>query len=209
MHKPCVICRRHLLCQLGASGLLAVMWPTTIGTTPEAVQEAMRQRLGGRQPQPGGITLTLQKIAETGNSVPLTVTVDSPMTPEDHVLRLHVFVPGNPEPVAATYHLGVRAGKGEISIRIRLARSQTVLALAEMSNGSVRSAAASIVVTLGACIDVTERRYDMTAPRIRVPRKANPYVAFYTVASESGRLQFAWIDDNGTVYATEAEITVE
>jgi sulfur-oxidizing protein SoxY len=75
------------------------------------------------------------------------------MTPEDHVLRMHVFVPGNPEPVAVTYHLGVRAGKAEISTRIRLARSQMVLALAEMNDGSVRLAAASIVVTLGACVE--------------------------------------------------------
>jgi sulfur-oxidizing protein SoxY len=99
------------------------------------------------------MTLTLPKIAETGYSVPLTVAVDSPMTPEDYVERLHIVVGGNPEPVAATYHLGVRAGKAEISTRIRLARSQTVLALAEMSDGTVRSATASIVVTLGACID--------------------------------------------------------
>jgi len=113
----------------------------------------MRQRIGTREPQPGGVTLRLPKIAETGNSVPLTVTVESPMTPNDHVLRLHVFVEGNPEPVAATYHLGARAGKAEISTRLRLARSQIVLALAEMSDGSVRSGTASIVVTLGACVE--------------------------------------------------------
>lgn len=152
-HAAYAIHRRTLLCQLGATGLWAVLWPGAAWSTPEAVQQAIRQRIGRREPQPGGMTLTLPKIAETGNSVPLTVTVDSPMTPEDHVLRLHVFVPGNPEPVVATYHLGVRAGKSEISTRIRLARSQTVLALAEMSNGSVRSATASIVVTLGACVD--------------------------------------------------------
>jgi sulfur-oxidizing protein SoxY len=99
------------------------------------------------------MTLSLSKIAETGNSVPLTITVESPMTPDDHVLRIHVFVPGNPEPVAATYHLGARAGKAQISTRIRLARTQTVLALAEMSDGIVRSDAANILVTLGACID--------------------------------------------------------
>jgi sulfur-oxidizing protein SoxY len=99
------------------------------------------------------MTLTLPKIAETGNSVPLTVTVDSLMSAEDHVQRIHVFVPGNPEPVAATYRLGVRAGRAQISTQIRLARTQTVLALAEMSDGSVRSDAASIVVTLGACVD--------------------------------------------------------
>jgi sulfur-oxidizing protein SoxY len=142
-----------MLCRLGTAGLLAVLWPVSAWTTPEAVQQAVRERIGTREPQSGGITLTLPKLAETGNAVPLTVVVDSPMTPEDHVLRMHVFVPGNPEPVAATYHLGVRAGKAEISTRIRLARSQMVLALAEMSDGSVRSATASIVVTLGACVE--------------------------------------------------------
>jgi sulfur-oxidizing protein SoxY len=68
-------------------------------------------------------------------------------------VRIHLFVEGNPEPVAATYHLGERAGRAEIHTRIRLARSQTVLTLAELNHGVVRSAAASIVVTLGACID--------------------------------------------------------
>lgn len=148
-----LISRRALLRQLGATGLLLALWPSSAWTTPEAVQQAIRQRIGAREPQPSGMTLTLPKLAETGNSVPLTITVDSPMTPEDHVLRIHVFVPGNPEPVAATYHLGIRAGKAQVSTQIRLARTQTVLALAEMSDGSVRSDAASIVVTLGACVD--------------------------------------------------------
>lgn len=147
-----LLSRRALLQRLGAV-MLATLRPASARATPEAVQEAIRQRIGTREPQPGGVTLRLPKIAETGNSVPLTVTVDSPMTPEDHVLRLRVFVEGNPEPVAATYHLGQRAGKAEISTRIRLARSQTVLALAEMSDGSVRSGTASIVVTLGACVE--------------------------------------------------------
>jgi sulfur-oxidizing protein SoxY len=148
-----LINRRTLLRQLGAAGLLLAMRPSSAWATPEAVEQAIRQRIGERQPQPGGMTLTLPKIAETGNSVPLTVTVDSSMTREDHVLRIHVFVPGNPEPVASTYHLGVRAGKAQVSTQIRLARTQTVVALAEMSDGSVRSEAASIVVTLGACVD--------------------------------------------------------
>lgn len=148
-----VLSRRTLLCRLGATGMLVVMRPLAAWSTPEAVQQAIRERIGERQPQPGGMLLTLPKIAETGNSVPLTVTVDSPMTPENHVLRIHIFVPGNPLLVAATYHLGVRSGKAEISTRIRLARTQRVLALAEMHDGSVRSDAASIVVTLGACVE--------------------------------------------------------
>jgi len=145
--------RRTLLQRLSAAGMLVVLRPAGAWATQETVQQAIRQLIGAREPQPGGVTLRLPKIAETGNSVPLTVTVDSPMTPEDHVLRIHVFVEGNPEPVAATYHLGQRAGRAEISTRLRLARSQTVLALAEMSDGSVRSGSASIVVTLGACVE--------------------------------------------------------
>ena len=148
-----LISRRTLLRHLGATGLLLALWPAGARATPEAVEQAIRQRIGAREPQPGGMTLTLPKIAETGNSVPLTVTVDSVMTAADHVLRIHVFVPGNPEPLASTYHLGVRAGKARISTQIRLARTQTVLALAEMGDGAVRSDAASIVVTLGACVD--------------------------------------------------------
>jgi sulfur-oxidizing protein SoxY len=148
-----LISRRTMLRRLGAAGLLLAFWPADSWATPEEVQQAIRQRIGDREPQPGGMTLTLPKIAETGNSVPLTVAVDSVMSVEDHVLRIHVFVPNNPEPVAVTYHLGIRAGRAQISTQIRLARTQTVLALAEMSDGSVRSDAASIVVTLGACID--------------------------------------------------------
>jgi sulfur-oxidizing protein SoxY len=142
-----------MLCRLGAAGALIMMRPGAAWSTPETVQEAIRERIGERQPQPGGMTLILPKVAETGNSVPLTVTVDSPMTPEEHVLRIHVFVPGNPLPVAATYHLGRRTGKAEVSTRIRLARTQVVLALAEMNDDSVRSATASVVVTLGACVE--------------------------------------------------------
>ncbi len=145
--------RRTLLRQLGATGVLVTLGPAGVWASKDMVQQAVRDRIGTREPQPHGVTLRLPKIAETGNSVPLTVTVDSPMTLDDHVLRLHVFVEGNPEPVAATYHFGARAGKAEISTRLRLARSQSVLALAEMSDGSVRSGAASILVTLGACVE--------------------------------------------------------
>jgi sulfur-oxidizing protein SoxY len=148
-----VLTRRQVLSLVGSLPLTVALWPARAWTTPESVQQAIRQCIGDRTPQPYGITLRLPPLAETGNSVPLTVAVDSAMTPDDHVLRIHVFVEGNPEPVVATYHLGVRAGKAEISTQIRLARSQTVLALAEMHDGTVRSVAADIVVTLGACIE--------------------------------------------------------
>ena len=103
--------RRTCLRQLGAASVLVALGPAGAWATREMVQQAVRERIGTRAPQAGGVHLRLPKIAETGNSVPLTVTVDSPMTPDEHVLRLHVFIEGNPEPVAATYHFGVRAGK--------------------------------------------------------------------------------------------------
>src|SRR5262249_21904212 len=145
--------RRTLLRQLGAAGVLVTLGPAGAWATKEMVQQAVRDRIGTREPQPQGVILRLPKIAETGNSVPLTVTVESAMTPDDHVLRLHVFLEGNPEPVAARYRVGVREGKAEISARLLLPLSQTVLVLAEMSDGSVRSGAASIQVTLGACVE--------------------------------------------------------
>src|SRR4029450_9494714 len=153
LSQPLRLSRRTLLRQLGVAGVLVTLGPAGAWATKEMVQQAVRDRIGTREPQRQGVTLRLPKIAETGNSVPLTVTVESPMTPDDHVLRLHVFIEGNPEPVAATYHLGARAGKAEISTRLRLARSQTVLALAGTSDGAVRSGTASIVVTLGACVE--------------------------------------------------------
>lgn len=145
--------RRAFLLRLGATGLLAGLTPARPWAASGALQAAIQQCIGDRTPTPGGVLLHLPPIAETGNSVPLTVTVDSPMTPEAHVQRLHLLVEGNPELIAARYHLGPRAGKATISTRLRLARSQTVLALAEMHDGTVRSGAASIVVTLGACIE--------------------------------------------------------
>src|SRR5947209_20294212 len=93
--------RRTLLRQLGATGVLVTLGPAGAWATKEMVQEAVRDRIGTREPQPQGVTLRLPKIAETGNSVPLTVTVDSPMTPDDRVLRPHVCIQWNPRPVAA------------------------------------------------------------------------------------------------------------
>ena len=116
-------------------------------------EEAFRAIAGTREPKDGRITLELPKIAETGNSVPLTVRVESPMTPEDHVAGIHVLSKGNPRPNVASFHLGPRAGIAEVGTRIKLSRTQQVVALAEMSDGSLWREQASIVVTLGACVE--------------------------------------------------------
>jgi sulfur-oxidizing protein SoxY len=115
--------------------------------------EAFREIAGARAPRDGRVTLELPKIAETGNSVPVTVRVESPMTPADHVARIHVLSMGNPRPNVASFHLGPRAGLAEVGTRIKLSRTQQVVGLAEMSDGSLWQARASIVVTQGACVE--------------------------------------------------------
>ncbi len=145
--------RRRLLEITTKTGLALWGYPFAARATRDDVNDALRARIGDREPTSGGITLEIPRIAETGDSVPIAIRVDSPMTAQAHVERVHVFVEGNPEPVAATFHLGPRAGIAEISTHVRLARSQNVLAVAEMSDGSVRSDSVSVIVTLGACLE--------------------------------------------------------
>src|SRR5215467_7635383 len=117
-----------------ASGLPRV-WAAIIAV-PDDPAEAMRSVLGTAKPTKGKVALDMPYITETGTSVALTIRVDSPMTAADHVTHIHVFADGNPVPRVASFALGPRAGKAEISTRIRLARSQRVTAVAQLKDGS-------------------------------------------------------------------------
>lgn len=121
-------------------------------TTP-AMEEAIRKVVGAAQVKPGRMKLDMPPLSENGNTVPLAVTVDSPMTAADHVKAIHVFTEKNPQPDVVSFHLGPRAGRASVSTRIRLADTQTVLAISEMSDGSFWSASAAVVVTLAACLE--------------------------------------------------------
>jgi sulfur-oxidizing protein SoxY len=146
--------RRSVL-MLAAGGLALVSLRPLAAREADRLtyQEAFRAIAGGREPNDGRVTLELPKIAETGNSVPITVRAESPMTPDDHVARIHLLSMGNPRPNVATFHLGPRAGLAEVGTRIKLSRTQQVVALAEMSDGTLWRDQASIVVTLGACVE--------------------------------------------------------
>ena len=92
-------------------------------------------------------------LVENGNSVPITVSVDSPMTATDHVRAIHIFNEKNPQPNVISVKLGPRAGRASFSTRIRLADSQTVTAIAELSDGSFWSDDIDVIVTLAACVE--------------------------------------------------------
>jgi sulfur-oxidizing protein SoxY len=135
---------------LGLGALIAV---EPADATPEAMQEAIRKVVGAATVKPGRVKLDVPPLSENGNAVPLTVTVESAMSQADHVKAIHVFNEKNPQPDVASFHLGPRAGRASVSTRIRLADTQTVVAIAELSDGSFWSARASVVVTLAACLE--------------------------------------------------------
>jgi sulfur-oxidizing protein SoxY len=101
----------------------------------------------------GRVQLTLPQLADNGNSVPMKVSVDSPMTAKDHVRAIHLFSERNPVRNMAAFYLGPDAGRAEVVSRVRLAGSQNVIALAELSDGTFWAGSAAVVVTLSACLD--------------------------------------------------------
>ena len=121
----------------------------------DAIVPAVRQLTGGAQVRPGRVKLTLPRLADNGNLVACRISVESPMTASDHVRRIGLFSETNPRPVIAVFHLNPRSGKCEIVTRIRLAGTQRVVAVAELSDGSFWSDAAEVVVTVSACLDGT------------------------------------------------------
>jgi sulfur-oxidizing protein SoxY len=153
--------RRTLL--MGA-GTLAVLGPSTLLTirpasaTPQSMKEAIAKVIGTAKVTEGKVSLDIPPLVENGNVVPVTVTVDSPMTADNYVKALHIFNEKNPLPDVIGMTLGSRAGKATVATRIRLAGAQKVLAIAEMSDGSFWSDTADVIVTVAACVEGSGRR---------------------------------------------------
>ncbi len=139
--------RQTLLAGLG----LMVSWRAV--ATPAEMDAEVRAFTGGAPVREGRLNFEIAPLVENGNTVPLTVTVDSPMTARDHVKAIAVFNEKNPQPNVAVFHLGPRAGRAAVSTRMRLATTQTVTAVAALSDGSYWSDAIEVVVTLAACVE--------------------------------------------------------
>jgi sulfur-oxidizing protein SoxY len=148
--------RREILRAGGAlagSGALALLSVRPAQSTQEMMQDAIRAAIGEATVQKGKVKLDLPPLVENGNSVPCTVTVESPMTAANYVKAIHVFNEKNPQPNVISVKLGPRAGQAKFSTRIRLADTQNITAIAEMSDGTCWSDDIAVIVTLAACVE--------------------------------------------------------
>ena len=154
---PKVVTRRRFL--IGASGMvLATTLPDARAHAqsqdrPAAMRAAIKALTGDNPMKDGRIKIELPPLVENGNAVPLSITVESPMTDTDHVKAIHVFTEKNPQPNVVSFQLGPRAGTANIQTRMRLADTQLVVAVAEMSDGSFWHDEVEVIVTMAACLE--------------------------------------------------------
>ena len=144
---------------LGLAGSTAVLGAIPIVTvrpveaTPAMLATAIRNVVGEAVVRTGKVKLDVPPLVENGNTVPMTVSVQNPMTANDYVKSIHVFNEKNPQPNVGNFYLGPHAGRAQISTRIRLADSQKIVAIARLSDDSFWSATVDVVVTLAACTE--------------------------------------------------------
>jgi sulfur-oxidizing protein SoxY len=157
MHIPHLAStRRRFLTDAAALAGMGVALSLTskpAAATPDSMRAAIRNVVGEAPLHKGKVKLDLPPLVESGNLVSITVSVESPITATDHVKAIHVFNERNPQPNVVGVRLGPRAGRASLTTRIRLADSQTVTAIAELSDGSFWSDSVQVIVTLPACAE--------------------------------------------------------
>jgi sulfur-oxidizing protein SoxY len=139
--------RRKVLA-LGAGAIALIGTPALAKNDADAV---IQKFTGGKKPVEGKVKLDLPEIAENGNTVPMTVMVDSPMTEQSHVTDVLIVAPENPRARVVTFHFSPASGVAEANTRIRLAATQDVIAIAKMNDGSLFMASKPVKVTVGGC----------------------------------------------------------
>jgi sulfur-oxidizing protein SoxY len=145
--------RRALLTAVVGAGIAAIVRIEPSRATPASMKTSIRKVVGEALVKKGKVRIDVPALVENGNSISLSIKVDSPMTAEDHVKAIHVFNELNPQPNIISAYFGPRAGLAKISTRFRLADTQTVVAIAQMSDGSFWSVSADVVVTVPACLE--------------------------------------------------------
>jgi sulfur-oxidizing protein SoxY len=156
MHSHENSTRRRFLGLAGGAAAFGAMPLVTMRpaeATPATLAAAIRNVVGEAEVRTGKVKLDVPPLVENGNTVPMTVSVSNPMTPDDYVKSIHVFNEKNPQPNIGNFYLGPQAGRAQVSSRIRLADSQKIVAIARLSDGSFWSASVDVVVTLAACTE--------------------------------------------------------
>ena len=138
---------------LAGTAAVVVLPLAPAAATPDAMAEAIRKVVGSATLTEGRVKLEVPPLVENGSTVPLSVSVDSPMTVADHVKAIHVFHEKNPQPNVFSARLGPRNGKAIVGTRIKLGDSQRIIAIAETSDGRFWSGGADVIVTLAACLE--------------------------------------------------------
>jgi sulfur-oxidizing protein SoxY len=153
MREPDSSTRRQFLGLAGGVVAFGVVTLRPAEATPAMLASAIRNVVGAAVVKTGKVKLDIPPLVENGNTVPMTVSVTSPMTSNDYVKSIHVFNEKNPQPNVGNFYLGPRAGRAQVSTRIRLADSQKIVAIAQLSDGSFWQTSIDVVVTLAACTD--------------------------------------------------------
>ena len=156
MHEQEQSTRRRFLGLAGSAAVLGAVPVVTLRpaeATPATLAAAIRNVVGAAVVRTGKVKIDVPPLVENGNTVPMTVSVASPMTSDDYVKSIHVFNEKNPQPNIGNFYLGPRAGRAQISTRIRLADSQKIVAIAHLADGSFWSVSVDVVVTLAACTE--------------------------------------------------------
>jgi sulfur-oxidizing protein SoxY len=143
--NPMTLTRRTAL-----AAIASVLVARNAFATPEQVKEWLSAAAKGT-PKEGKVTLKAPEIAENGNAVPVTVSVDSEMTDKSYVKAVYIAADGNPNPGVATFEFTPMSGKAEVQLRVRLAQTQKLVVVAEMNDGSLYTTSREIKVTIGGC----------------------------------------------------------
>lgn len=148
------ISRRELLAGVGVAGVATVLLLSSnpiLAAEDDGWEAALKKIVGDQTPIEGKVMLNLPEIAENGNTVPFSISVDSPMSDSDYVKAVHVISTGNPQPTVATFHFTPESGKAAVSSRMRLAKTQDIVGVAELSDGKFAIARKEVKVTIGGC----------------------------------------------------------
>ena len=143
--------RRDVLSKGGLALLVAVLAPRMALADEKSVADEIKKLFGDKKPEAGRVKLDVPQIAENGLVVPVGVDVESPMSADNYDKAVHIFADGNPSPGVVSYKFTPACGKASAATRMRLAQTQNVVCIAEMSDGKLFSAKAEVKVTIGGC----------------------------------------------------------